>query len=239
MRRGNNSIHSHRKSVRRLLRDSNHRLYPHTIVCLQSVFSCSFQDAARRDTCSCRARGIWNLRASTGARRPSNDKSLSLFLREDHGAFATVFVTFLADRFAHVYFPHNVIYLCDLHRVDCRSLYDHRLQPDLVMQAMTADNAETRFLWEDDDPSEEKSPHLVSLSSRCAIACAQMGIVAGILTIGVTLFSTLFSFFHGLYGQAFIVLAFIAFRETLILMKNNTAFRASYRVTPSYGTHSL
>jgi len=161
--------------------------------------------------------GIFALLLARGARRTTNH--FLYFLRLITAAFATGLVTFLADRFAHVYFPeHNALftYATSIALIAGLSMITGCSQ-DLVMQAMTADNAERLdSSREDDDPSEEKSPQFgIPVQPLRYRMRPVMGIVAGILTIGVTLFSTLFfRFSHGLYGQAFIVLAFIAFRET-------------------------
>lgn len=160
--------------------------------------------------------GIFALLLARGARRTTNH--FLYFLRLITAAFATGLVTLLADRFAHVYFPeHNALftYATSIALIAGLSMITGCSQ-DLVMQAMTANDAEKLDSSKDDDPSEEKSPLFgIPVQPLRYRMRPLMGIVAGVLTIGVALFSTLFfRFSHGLYGQAFIVLAFVAFRDT-------------------------
>ncbi|NMA17360.1 MAG: hypothetical protein GX939_01125 [Clostridiaceae bacterium] len=161
--------------------------------------------------------GIFALLLARGARRTTNH--FLYFRRLIAAAFATGLFALLADRFAQVYFPErNALfsYATSIALISGLSMITGCSQ-DLVMQAMTAKDSEGfDSSKKDDDPSEQKSPLFgIPVQPLRYRMRPMMGIVAGILTIGAALFSTLFfRFSHGLYGQAFIVLAFVAFRDT-------------------------
>jgi len=165
--------------------------------------------------------GIFALLLARGARRTSNH--FLYFLRLITAALSTGLITILADRFAQVYFPeHNALftYATSIALIAGLSMITGCSQ-DLVMQAMTANDSKGF------DPSEQKdNPPRDPSGKKTNLFGVPfqplsyrmhpiVGIVVGILTIGVTFFSTMFfRFSHGLYGQAFIALAFIAFRDT-------------------------